>query len=114
MTRAIKVSQPSDRLQKVLEIGDTMALFPILRGWTTEELQALIEDAGEFYEATDKAIDEAWKRLAFQPDNFLGAGQSREIDKARDEKKIMVLSVMSEICSVAIFYLNERGVKTDG
>jgi len=102
--------QPSSRLQKVLEIGDTLALFPVLKDWTTEELQALLNDCDEFSSAQWEAIDAAWKKLAFRPEVFWSTALSKDMDRMRDEKKMTVLSVMSEVCSVAIFYLYERGV----
>jgi hypothetical protein len=107
------MTQPSERLQRVLEIGDTLALFPVLRDWTTKELQALLEDLDEFSAANYKAIDEAWKQIAFKQEVFLSRALSKDLDKIRDEKKMTVLTVMSEICSVAIFYLHERGVATE-
>jgi len=106
--------QPSERLQKVLKIGDTMALFPEFKDWTTEELQALLTDVEQFAEQQYKAIDDAWNKVAFKPEKFFNPKAAHSLDKLRDERRLAVTAVMSEICSVAIFYLNERGVKTEG
>jgi hypothetical protein len=97
----------------VLEIGDTLALFPVLKDWTTEELQALLNDVDEFSAANNEAIDAAWGKVVLKPEVFFNRALSKDVDRLRDEKKMTVLSVMSEICSVAIFYLHERGVETE-
>jgi uncharacterized protein YktA (UPF0223 family) len=100
-------------LQSVLEVGDTLALFPVLKDWSTEELQALLADIDAFSAATNKAIDKTWAQIAVKPDIFFSKRGSQQIDKLRDNKKMNVLMVLSEICSVAIFYLDRRGVKTE-
>jgi hypothetical protein len=101
----------SDRLQKALEVGSVTALFPLLVDWPTDELQALLRDCDEYSAACCDSIDRAWESFIFQPANFFG--DSRGLDKVRDQKKMQVLAVLSEICSVAFFYLSERGIKTD-
>jgi hypothetical protein len=106
--------QPSERLKQVLAIGDTLALFPVLKDWPTEELQALLTDVGEYAEASSTAIDNAWKKTAtkhglFNADN---ARHLKFLDGMRDEKKMELMMVTSEICSVAIHYLHERGIET--
>jgi hypothetical protein len=106
--------QPSDRLQKVLEIGDTLALFPVFKDWPTEELQALLKDVEEFTSLSYAAIDKAWEKTLWEPCLFFNAANAKLLDQVRDEKKMETMMMASEICSVAIFYLAERGVEVAG
>jgi hypothetical protein len=107
------MSQPSERLRKVLEVGSVLDLFPVLKDWSTYELQALLKDVDSFAAAQYAAIDEAWKKAVFRQEVFLNSKASKFVDRAKDESKIRVMTAMSEICSVAIFYLQERGVATE-
>jgi hypothetical protein len=104
-------TQPSDRLKTVLAVGDTLALFPVLKDWPTEELQALLEDLEWYTDVSLKAIGEAWAKTAMEPSLFFDAANAKFLDNIRDEKKMEVMMVMSEICSVAIYYLYERGIE---
>jgi hypothetical protein len=105
--------QPSERIKTVLALGGVEALFPVLKDWPTEELRALIDDAGSFYEASIAAIDTAWQKTAFEPGNFFNRENAQFLDRLAHEKQIEALAVTSEICSVAIFYLEERGIMVD-
>jgi hypothetical protein len=104
---------PSERLKTVLGAGDVFALFPILKDWTTDELKALLKDLEDYTDASYVAIDTAWEKTAMTPGVFLSETLSKTLDKLRDEKRTEVMMAASEICSVAIFYLQERGVKTE-
>jgi hypothetical protein len=107
-----QMAQPGgERLRRVLRVGDTLALFPVLKDWPTEELQALVLDAEVFMTQAHADIDKAWAELALTPAAFFDQRASRELDRVREEKKFEFMCIMSEICSVAIFYLNERGAK---
>jgi hypothetical protein len=105
------VVQPSERLQKVLSAGDVLALFPLLKDWPTDELQALLKDIEEYTAANYDTIDREWEKFIFQPAAFFDQAVSRKLGRVRDEKKMEVMAVMSEICSVAILYLERRGVE---
>lgn len=107
------MKQASDRLKKVLEIGDTLALFPVLKDWPTAELQALLEDVEWYTDVSYAAIQKAWEKTAMEPSLFFNAENAKLLDRARDEKRMEVVMIASEICSVAIFYLSERGIKVD-
>lgn len=103
--------QLSERLKKVLDAEDIFALFPLLKDWTTDELQALLKDVDEYADAANKTIDAAWKQVALLPGVFFSEGLSKALDQARDEKRKNLVMVMAEIYSVAFFYLHERGVE---
>lgn len=103
--------QASDRLKTVLGLGGVVALFPVLKDWSTDELRALLRDIEEYASVSHKAIDRAWETVALSPNVFLSEALSKTVDKYRDEKKIEVMQIMSEISSVAMFYLNQRGIK---
>ncbi len=107
------LEKPSVRLQKVLEVGDTLALFPVLKDWTTEELLALLKDVEWLAEVSLAAIDQAWKKTALEPNLFFNAANSKALDEARREAELDVVAMTSEIASVAIYYLNERGVNVE-
>jgi hypothetical protein len=103
---------PSNRLKQTLEVGNVLALFPILKDWSTDELKALIQDANDLCAATQDEIDKAWKCLAFQPTVLLSPNkQFQELAHVCDEGKLKVAAALSEICSVAMFYLEQRGVE---
>lgn len=104
---------PSDRLQRALDAGDVLALFPLFKDWPTGELLALLDDVDAFCMESYNAIDEAWKKKAFEAPVFFSESASRILDRLRDEKKQMVMLTMSEICSVVQFYLKERGINTE-
>jgi hypothetical protein len=105
--------QASDRLRRVLEIGDVVGLFPMLKDWPTEELQALLKDVEDYALFADAAIDRAWASTAFRSDVFLNPDASKMLDHIRDEARVELIAATSEISSVAIFYLNERGAKRE-
>ena len=99
----------SDRLQKALDAGDVLALFPLLKDWPADELNALMEDARAYQAASSAAIDEGWEKLAVQPSIFFDKTISEELDRVRDEKKMEIMFTAAEICSVALFYLGGYG-----
>jgi hypothetical protein len=108
-----QVTQASDRLRKVLEIGDVEGLFPVLKDWPAEELQALLKDVEDYALFADAAIDRAWEATAFRPDVFLDSAASKFVDYIRDEARVELIAATSEICSVASFYLGQRGAKRE-
>lgn len=101
--------QPTERLRKVIEVGDTLKLFPLLQDWSTPELKALLHDVDVYNRVVNKQIDAGWAEGALLPEFFFDRGASKQLDAARDDAKMHVMQICSEICSVAIFYLQERG-----
>jgi len=96
---------PSERLQRAIGTGSATALFSVLNDWPTPELQALLKDADDFITESHAAIDKAWQKTAMLPEVFFNHKNSMFIDHYRDETKQSVVLTMSEICSVAIYYL---------
>ena len=109
MKRQSPKYEPTERMNKVLAAGSTTALFPVLKDWSTEELKALLKDVDAHYDFLEGATDTAWKDAALQPEHFFNRSASAELDAQRKKLKIEILGMCSEICSVAIFYLRERG-----
>jgi len=103
----------SERLQRAFDAGSVMDLFPILKDWSTDELQALVKDAEKFTSHADKKIDAAWEATIFKSEVFFNSAASKEADALREMGKLEIMMIMSEICSVAFFYLEERGVKVE-
>jgi len=101
--------EPSDRLKRVLAVGETLALFPVLKDWTTEELKALLVDVDAYYDHIMVEIENAWKVKALQPENFFYRGKADAIDKERKDASLGIMATCSEICSVVFYYLGERG-----
>lgn len=104
----------TERLKKVLRIigeeHSTMALFAELKDWSTEDLKLLLEDVDVYHDFAMEEIDKGWQEAAFNPMLFFDSAGSKELDKARDELRVMMFGMCSEICSIAIYYLTERGV----
>jgi hypothetical protein len=107
------VQHASDRLRRVLEIGNVEGLFPVLKDWPVEELRALLGDVEDYAVFADAAIDKAWETTAFRIDTFLNPDASKMLDHIRDEARAELIAATSEICSVAYFYLHERGEKVE-
>ena len=80
--------------------GDTWALFPLMKNWSRERLNALLAEV----ERADEFTQEAWARLALQSGNFFSKRRSQDLDKEKMESLLM----LSEICSVALYYMGRK------
>jgi hypothetical protein len=100
----------SVRLKRCFDAGDTMALFPLLGDWPTEDLRALLADVDAYHRGINAAIEAAHKELAFKPENFLNRSRSKTVDDSSRDRHMEQLAMCSEICSVAILYLKQRGI----
>lgn len=98
----------TDRLQKCIDAGSVEALFPLLKDWPEEELRALLDDIDAHYEQYNQKIDEAYQEHVFKPENFFNKTRSKTLDKVRDEYKMTILIMCSEISSVALYYLGNE------
>ena len=105
----MKKYEPSERLKAVFAVGGTIALFPVLKDWSTVELRALLADVDAYYDFLNAATDAAWQDTVLQVDYFFNRGKSALLDKQFKQMKIEILGMCSEICSVVYYYLNERG-----
>jgi hypothetical protein len=108
--------EPTERMQKVLDVingGNTMDLFPVLKEWSTEELLALLTDVEAYHESGQVEIQKGWEESAFTLQNFFDPNAAKELDNARNHLRMLLMGMCSEICSVAFYYLNERGVNVE-
>lgn len=101
--------EPTERLKSVLAVGGTEALFPFLKDWSTEELKALLNDVDAHHTFLEAVTDAAWQETAIRSEFFFNRAASAELDKQHRRMKVEILGMCSEICSVAIYYLGERG-----
>ena len=106
-----KAKVPSDRLRKAVAAGSVERLFFVLKDWPIRELKALLRDVNAFYDLTMKRLDDKWQELVFRPEIFLSKKASEVVDAGRDHARRRLLSVCSEISSVALFYVGEKGKK---
>lgn len=93
------MTNPSDfpLLNECVAQGDAWALFPLLKDWSREKLNELLEEINH----ADEGTTEAWGKLAVQAENFLNKRRSEALDKAKMETFCM----LSEISSVALYYI---------
>jgi hypothetical protein len=105
--------EASARLKSVLKVGDTLALFPVLKDWPTDELQALLKDIEEFTVLELDSIDERCNEAATRFNASTNPRLARAVDRLRNEKKFLVIAVLAEIGSVAIYYLDQRGAEIE-
>lgn len=105
--------QVGERLRKVFEVGGTLALFPVLKDWPTEELRALLKDVEEYMDVACSGIDRAVVATKQHIGPEAALAHAPLLDSLRDDKKMEVTMMASEICSVALFYLHERGVEVE-
>ncbi len=98
----------TDRLKKCVETGDVLALFPLLKDWSQDELRALLADIeAQCAEAIEKN-DAKHRELAFEPTNFFSRARSKAVDDAAKQAHIQIVGMLSEIASVALYYLREE------
>lgn len=90
-------------LRECLEQGGTVALFPLMKDWDRKRLNALLAEL----ERADEMSDAAYGKLATSVEYFFSQQKSKDLDAARME----LVCVMSEICSVALYYLGRAEVK---
>ena len=93
------MSKPEDfpLVNECVAEGDVLALFPLMKDWDRAKLNALLEEI----ERADESATDAWGALALQAENFLSKRRSEALDKARMEAFCM----LSEIASVAYYYI---------
>ena len=95
----------TERLQKCLDAGSVVGLFPLLHDWSRAELEALMADVELFHQELEAKVDCAFRELAFQPQTFFSNQQSQALAQATSEARMHAMIICSEICSVALFYL---------
>ncbi len=83
-----------------------MGLFPLLKGWSKQELRALLKDVKLFHEVSleklGRKVEELTKGLSKgKADDVLRAAAKH----AYDTLSFKLLVVCSEIDSVAMYYL---------
>ena len=106
--------KPGARLKRAIEAGGMLALFALFEEWSTRDLQALLKEADAFASGSGKEIDELWKTFILKPEVFFSKVLSEKSDRARYSAHFEITTSLAEICSVAIYYLERRGVKVEG
>jgi hypothetical protein len=99
---------PSERLKRCFEAGSVAALFPLLQGWTREELMALVDDVDTFHGVGLEKIGARAGEIA------RGAKRGRAgtvlratLKRAQGKVEMRLMMVCSEISSVAQYYLHD-------
>lgn len=95
------------RLQTCLDAGSVVALFPILKDWSRQELQALLVDVDEFHKTHSHTIGQLYRKTSLIPAVFFSPTLSDAVDDAADEMSRDLIIMCSEIASVALYYLEE-------
>jgi len=94
-------------IERALSEGVSAVCFGALQKWTQEELRALIDECGTFHEANCLLIEDWYKEQVFKAENFMSAGRSKRLDDLRKEKFFDSLAKTSEMCAVAMLFLDE-------
>lgn len=95
------------RLQKCLDAGDVLALFPLLKDWPDSELRALLDDIEAYHRAWSELLESTQRIDAMKMENFLSAERSAQLDRLYDAARSGLLALTSEIASVAYYYLGD-------
>ena len=98
----------TERLQKCIDAGGVVELFPLLKDWSEDELKALVEDCNKLHEENVDGIERAYKEQVFKPEMFLNRANSKALDEAKKKAYCDSLGICSEISSVAQFYLEKK------
>lgn len=93
------------KLQTALDCGGVVNLFSLLKDWSRDDLKALLSEADEYAKKRHEEIDTIYQRHAFVPNVFFSRAASRTLDSVANNARWEVDSVMAEIRSVALFYL---------
>jgi hypothetical protein len=102
----------TERLRKCIDAGDVLALFPLLKDWPDDELVALVADVEAIGQEAESVIDANYRTEAMRVENFFSRERSAAVDQAHRDARMQVFAMASEIISVALYYLGERGVET--
>jgi hypothetical protein len=100
----------SSRLKTAIATGGIFKLAEVLDGWSTEELQALLVDANAQYGEFMKELHGKQGEALLKPAIFFNDKAASEVNEIAHKAEIDVLGVYSEICSVAMMVLEERGI----
>lgn len=95
----------TERLQKCIDAGGIVELFPLLSDWTKDELRALCADIDALYAEQEAAIDKAYTEQVFKIENFFNAQRAETVHQAADDARMNNLAMCSEIYSVALLLL---------
>jgi hypothetical protein len=96
------------RLLALQMAGSSIALFPLLATWPTEELEALIQDCDVTCEHILRSLNDGYGNLATQAEYFFNPIRSRHLDEARKGKEIEIVGMFSEIAAVALYEIESR------
>ncbi len=97
----------TERLQKCLDAGGVAELFLLLKDWPHEDLKHLIQDTSDFMVEEHARTAILTHEHLFKMENFFSDLRSSAILKAEAEARDNALAIMTEICSVATYYLPE-------
>jgi hypothetical protein len=61
----------TERLQKCIDAGEVVELFPLLKEWPEDELKALVNYCGKLHEEFMAEVGVKYKEAVFKPENFL-------------------------------------------
>ena len=98
-----------ERLLKCIPAGSAAGLFRLLKDWTKPELKAVLDEVDEYDKAFNSAVHKSYAEIAMRPENFLNRRRSKEIDEALHEVDLNNFAMLSEISSVALYYLDRQG-----
>jgi hypothetical protein len=101
----------SDRMKAAVATGNIFKLAELLDGWTTEELKVLLVDVNAYYEECMGRLHDKYGEMIFKPEVFFNPKAASLVNVASHEVEIGVLGTCSEISSVAMCILEERGIK---
>ena len=98
---------PSERLRKCFDAGSVAALFPLLKGWTGEELTALLGDVDTFYGVSlEKIGARAREMRKGTKRGKAGTAVRAVLARAQGKVEMHLVAICSEISSVAQYYLH--------
>lgn len=97
----------SERLNKVLAIGSTDALFSFLADWPKDELRALLDDVDSFGKEQEQNIEKGINVALFEKGYFLSNKATKMTMERAQKARDHLVGVLSEICSVALLYLGD-------
>jgi len=102
---------PSERLRKCFNAGSVEALFPLLQGWTREELTALVSDVDVFHGVCLENIGAKAREMAKGAKRGkAGTALRATLRKAQEKVDMRLMVVCSEISSVAQHYLHVEDI----
>jgi hypothetical protein len=99
----------TERLQKCIDAGEVVELFPLLKEWPEDELKALVNYCGKLHEEFMAEVGVKYKEAVFKPENFFNQTRAKALDEAKKEAFFTSLAICSEVSYVAQFYLERMG-----